>query len=233
MTMTASRERATAPPRVESPAAARLEPPRWRDRRLVLGVVLILLAVLLGARLLATRSTTTAVLVAARPLAAGQSITAGDLRVAGVHLGGATSGYWPAADLDGLAGHPLTSAVAAGDLLPRSAVGTTADPHPTRVVSLPVDPARVPTLAAGDLVDVFATTKATSTTPGTTMAVLRGVRYLGGGDSGAGSTVSLRVEVPVDRTAAVVRASEVATLDVVLERPSGQDTGDVGATPLS
>jgi hypothetical protein len=100
-------------------------------------------------------------------------------------------------------------------------------------VSLPVDPARLPTLAAGDLVDVFATTKTTATVTGTTVAVLRGARYLGGGDSGSGSTVSLRVEVPVDRTAAVVRASEVASLDVVRERPAGQDAGDVGTTPLS
>lgn len=233
MTVTVSRDRITSGPAGESPPAARLEQPRWRDRRLVLGVVLILLAVLLGARLLSTRSGTTAVLVAARPLAAGQSISPGDLRAASVHLGRATSSYWPATDLAGLTGHPLTTAVAAGDLLPRSAVGASAHPAPTRVVSLPVDPVRLPTLTAGDLVDVFATTKPTSTAPGTTVAVLRGVRYLGGGDGGSGSAVSLRLEVPVDRTAAVIRASEVASLDVVLERPAGQDTGDVGATPLS
>lgn len=233
MTVTAPRARITPPPTGDSPAAARLEPPRWRDRRLVLGVVLILLAVLLGARLLSTRSGGTAVLVAARPLAAGQSITAGDLRVAHVHLGDATSAYWPAADLAGLSGHPLTSAVAPGDLLPRSAVGATSDPSPTRVVSLPVDPARLPTLTAGDVVDVFATTKATATARGATVAVLRGVRYLGEGDSGSGSTVSVRVEVPVARTAAVVRASEVSSLDVVVEHPAGQDAGDVGTTPLS
>ena len=231
--MTASRDRLAPLASSESPVAARLERPRWRDRRLVVGVVLILLAVLLGARVLSTRAATTAVLIAARPLAAGQTISAGDLRVAGVHLGGATSAYWPAADLAGLSGHPLTTTVAAGDLLPRSAVGATADPTPTRVVSLPVDPARLPILAAGDLVDVFATTKATSTVPGTTVAVLRGARYLGGGDRGSGSTVSLRVEVPVERTAVVVRASEVASLDVVLQRPAGQDAGDVGTTPLS
>lgn len=233
MTLTAPRVRTTSATGGQSPPAARLEPPRWRDRRLVLGVVLILLAVLLGARLLSTHSTTTAVLVAAHPLAAGQPITAGDLRVARVHLGAATSAYWPAADLTGLSGHPLTSAVAAGDLLPRSAVGATADPEPTRVVSLPVNPARLPALAPGDLVDVFATTKPTATTAGTTTAVLRGVRYLGGADAGSGSTVSIRVEVPVARTAAVVRASEVSSLDVVLEHPAGQDAGDVGTTPLS
>lgn len=233
MTMTSLRDRSAANPTGASPAAARLEPPRWRDRRLVLGVVLILLAVLLGARLLSTRTSTTAVLVAARPLAAGQPLVAGDLEVRRVHLGTATAAYWPAADRAGLTGHPLTSAVAAGDLLPRSAVGASADPQPTRVVSLPVDPTRLPTLAPGDLVDVFATTKPTATVRGTTVAVLRGARYLGRGDAGSGSAVSLRVEVPVDRTAAVVRASEVSALDVVLEHPAGQDAGDVGATPLS
>lgn len=233
MTTTATPARLGLPTTGPAPGAARLEPPRWRDRRLVLGIVLVLLAVLLGARLLSTRTSTTAVLVAARPLAAGQPITPGDLRVGQVHLGGATAAYWPAADLAGLSGHPLTSAVAAGDLLPRSAVAATADPSPTRIVSLPVDPARLPTLTPGDLVDVFATTKPTATTPGTTVAVLRGARYLGGGDIGRGSAVSLRVEVPVDRTAELVRASEVASLDVVLQHPAGQDAGDVGTAPLS
>lgn len=232
MSMTVLRERVTRPTAGDSPAAERLEPPRWRDRRLVLGVVLILLAVLLGARLLSSGSRTTPVLFAARPLAAGQPLVAGDLRIGHVHLGDASGAYWPAADLAGLTGHPMTSAVAAGDLLPRSAVGATADPTPTRIVSLPVDPVRVPVLAAGDLVDVFATSKPTPTQPGTTVAVLRGVRYLGRGDSGSGSAVSLRVEIPVDRTAAVVRASEVASLDVVLEHPAGQDTGDVGVVPV-
>lgn len=230
MTTAAARERIDPP---ASPAASRLGPPRWRDRRLVLGVVLVLVAVLLGARLLSSRSATSAVLVAARPLPAGHPLVAGDLAVRQVRLGSTGAAYWPAADLAGLTGHPVTSAVAAGDLLPRSAVADRADPEPTRVVSLPVQPARLPTLAVGDLVDVFATTKATATEPGSTVAVLRGVRYLGGGDAGGSGAVSIRVAVPVDRTAAVVRASEVASLDVVLQRPAGVDAGDVGAIPLS
>lgn len=230
MTATAPREQIDPP---ASPSASRLRPPRWRDRRLVLGVLLVLVAVLLGARLLSSHAATTAVLVAARPLPAGQPILAGDLAVRHVRLGSTGSAYWPAGDLAGLTGHPLTSAVAAGDLLPRSAVADRADPVPTRVVSLPVQPARLPALSVGDLVDVFATTKPTATEPGSTVAVLRGARYLGGGDSTSSGAVSIRVAVPVERTAAVVRASEVASLDVVQQRPAGADAGDVGATPLS
>jgi hypothetical protein len=216
-----------------SPDARRFEPPRWRDKRLVLGVVLVLLSVLLGARLFAISRSSTPILVAARPLVAGHAITSGDLEVDRVSLGSVAAAYWPAADLAGLSGHPLTSAVARGDLLPRSAVGATANPQPTRVVSLPVEPGRLPPLSVGDLVDVFATTTATSAADGQTVAVLRGVPYLGEDDTGSGSTVSVRLEVPVSQTAAVIRASEVDTLDVVLEQPAGDDAGEVGTTPLS
>lgn len=217
----------------DSPAARRTEQPRWRDKRLALGVVLVLVAIVLGARLLDTAGRTDPVVVAARPLPAGHVITADDLAVRRVRLGDTTGRYWPGADLAGLTGHPLTTSVAPGDLVPRSAVGATADPKPARVVSLPMDPSRLPPLSAGDVVDVFATTKAASGAASTTTAVLRGVRYVGGGDTSSGSSVAVRLEVPVDQTAAVVRASEVDTLDVVLQRSAGDDAGDVGTQPLS
>ncbi len=218
--------------RSQTPTARRVAPPRWRDRRLVVGVVLVLVAVLLGARLLATDGHTSPVLVAAHPLVAGHTVAPGDLAVAQVRLGGAVQAYWPAADLAGLRGHPILTAVASGDLLPRSAVGSSAAPAPTREVSFPVDPARLPPLAAGDRVDVFATTKTAGSRAGSTVAVLRGVEYVGGGDSGSAGTVTVRLQVPVAETGLLVRASETASLDVVLQQPAGDDAGDVGAAPV-
>lgn len=216
-----------------SPSADRLARPRWRDGRLIAGVLLVLVAVLIGARVLSSADHTAPVLVAARPLGAGHVLAAEDLSVVRVRLGDASRRYWPAADLDGLRGHPLTVAVATGDLLARSAVADGADPEPLRVVSLPVDPTRLPAIHAGDRVDVFATYRAAGTAPGLTRAVVRGVEYVGGGDTGSGSTVAIRLRVPVAAAGSLVRASEVASLDVVLQLPAGTDSGDVGAAPLT
>lgn len=216
-----------------SPPAARLVRPRWRDGRLVAGVLLVLLAALLGARVLAAADRTTNVLLAARSMAPGHLLSPADLRVGRIRLSGVAGRYWGEADLSGLTGHPLVTAVAAGDLLPRSAVGATADPQPARVVSIPVDPARLPPLAAGDRVDVFATVKSAGTAAGATSAVLRSVEYLGTGDSGSGSTVSIRLLVPVAETGGLVRASQIASLDIVRQVPAGDRAGDVGAGPVT
>jgi Flp pilus assembly protein CpaB len=218
---------------LRSPAARRLRPPRWRDRRLALGVVIVLAAVLVGARVLATGAQTAAVLVAARPLPTGHVLAPGDLRIDRVRLGSAGSSYWPGADESGLTGHPLVTGVGSGDLLPRSAVGQSASPQPTRVVSLPVDPSRLPPLASGDLVDVFATVKPAGGGAGSTVAILRGVSYVGGGDTDSAGTVTVRLQVPVADTGALVRASETADIDIVLEQPAGDDTGDVGGAPVT
>jgi Flp pilus assembly protein CpaB len=215
-----------------TPPARRLRPPRWRDRRLALGVILVLASVLLGARLLSSRDATTPVLIAARPLSPGHVLTAQDLTVGHVRLGAEGSRYWPAADLSGLQGHPILTAIAAGDLLARSAVGDTASPQPMREVSVPVDPSRLPPLQAGDLVDVFATFKANGTASADTVAVLRGVEYVGGGDTDSDGTVTVLLQVPVADAGILVRASETASLDLVLEQPAGDSAGDVGSSPV-
>lgn len=219
---------AMAPAAVGSPPATRITLPRWRDGRLVLGVVLVLLSVLLGARLLSGAQRRTDVVVAARPLQAGHVVTAGDLEVRAVRLSGVGGHYWPGADLTGLLGHAVMTAVAAGDLLPRSVVAAEADPKPARVVSVPVDPTRLPVLGAGDRVDVFATYDAAAGKQGRTAAVLRGAEYLGSGDTATGTRVAVRLRVPVDSVGALVRASEVAGIDLVRQLPAGDEAGDVG-----
>jgi Flp pilus assembly protein CpaB len=214
----------------ESSAAKRPDRPRWRDSRLVIGVVLILVSVLLGARLLGGAQQGRTVVVAARPLVAGHLITAGDLTIRSIRLSGVDDRYWSGADAAGLIGHPVTTTVASGDLVARSAIALVASPTPMRIVSVPVDPARAPALHTGDRVDVFATyggSAAAATATGSTVVVLKGAEYLGGGDARSGTTVALRLRVPVDKAAAIIRASQVAKLDVALQEPSGDDPGDV------
>lgn len=204
-----------------SPPADRLTRPRWRDGRFVIGVVLVLVSVLLGARLLSGQRQSTSVLVAARALSQGHVIEAGDVHAATLRLSGVAGRYWAGADADALVGHRLTSSVGQGDLLPRSAVSGPQAVQPHRVLSVPVEPGRLPELSPGDRVDLFATYKATAQTAGRTVAVLTGAEYVGAGDAGSSAQVAIRLRVPVDAAHTVVRASQVAALDVVLQEAAG------------
>lgn len=223
----------SVPPVSDSPVAQRLAMPRWRDTRLVLGLVLVLLSVLLGARVISAANRTQLVVTAARGLPVGHVLAESDLATAAVRLTGASAAnYWPATDATGLVGHALLVAIAAGDLLPRSAVAAGAAAVPTRQVSVPVDPGRVPALVPGQLVDVFATYKGNGATPPVTLAVVRGAEFLGIGGSSAAGDVAVRLRVTPAQTGLLVEASEVAALDIVAEEPAGNDAGDVGPGPF-
>src|SRR6478735_2422730 len=68
------------------PTPRRVRPPRWLDLRLVLGVLLVLGSVLLGARVVTAADATVPVWTAAGNLAAGTRLTAGDLVAVDVRL---------------------------------------------------------------------------------------------------------------------------------------------------
>ena len=76
-----------------SPKAARLGSPSWLDGRLVLGVLLVLVSVLVGAKLLASADTSQQVWVATHDLAPGTVLASGDLQTGRVRLFGASSLY--------------------------------------------------------------------------------------------------------------------------------------------
>ena len=70
----------TAPPEVlPGPTPRRVRPPRWLDLRLVLGVLLVLGSVLLGARIVSAADATVPVWTAVRDLAPGTELRADDL----------------------------------------------------------------------------------------------------------------------------------------------------------
>lgn len=133
--------------------ARRLERPGWRDLRLVVGLLLVLLSVAGGARLVASLDDTTQVYAATRDLLPGQPVAAQDVVAVDVRLDDALARY-----VDGSAalapGTHLVRAVAAGELLPAAALGT-ARQALDKTVSVPVDVAALHTLAAGSVVDVW------------------------------------------------------------------------------
>ncbi|NCT91375.1 hypothetical protein GXB85_10480 [Cellulomonas sp. APG4] len=102
-----------------SPAAVRLRRPGWRDPRLLVGLVLLGASVVLGSFVVSSASRTVPVLVADEALVPGQQIDPGVLVPREVRLHDVGL-YLPAGvDLDGLV---AVRAVAAGELVPRSAL---------------------------------------------------------------------------------------------------------------
>ena len=114
------------------PAATRDATPGWRDPRLWVGIVLVTGSVVAGARILSTADDMTAVWAASSDLAAGQTLTAGDLRAARVRFDdGAAERRYLGVDDDLPADLTLTRALAAGELVPAAALGERPTPTPS------------------------------------------------------------------------------------------------------
>lgn len=136
-----------------SPAASRLVLPRWLNLRLIVGLLLVLLSVVVGARIVATADNTVPVLVAADDLVPGQPLTADLVETRGVLIDQGLDRYFTG---DVGEGHVVVRPVGRGELLPRSAVSTVTEIEAVRYVTVPVQPSEVPAgLEAGSVVDVW------------------------------------------------------------------------------
>lgn len=143
------------PPPTPAPAT-RAGSPAWRDPRLWVGVLLVAASVVGGARLLASVDDSVEVWAVGDDLGAGDRITGGDLVLQRVRfVDGTTADRYFTVDDELPADLALTRGVAAGELLPRAAVGSVDD---TGTVSVPlaVDGELVPpAVTDGSVVDVF------------------------------------------------------------------------------
>ena len=154
-----------------APPARRLARPRWLDTRLVLGLLLVLVSVVAGARLLGSADAATPVWVVTRDLAAGTTLREGDLEPGRVRLFGDASRY-VLAQGSAPVGYVLARGVGARELLPAS--GLLAPEEAARArrdVAVPVEPGHLPDdLAAGQQVDVYVTPGARGGSSGRTEA---------------------------------------------------------------
>jgi hypothetical protein len=118
--------------------------------------VLVTGSVVAGARILSTADDMTAVWAASSDLAAGQTLTAGDLRATRVRFDdGADEQHYLGVDDELPADLTLTRALAAGELVPAGVLGQETDTG-TVSVSVAVAAEHVPTdLARGSRVDVW------------------------------------------------------------------------------
>lgn len=141
----------------ESPQPAqRFRPPGWRDPRLIVGLVLVAVCVLAGARLMAGADDTEPVWALRRDLSAGAAVTTGDLRTVQVRLPGESRDRYYRGDRAPETGR-LTRDLRAGELLARSALAG-ADAEDLVEVPVSVAGEDLPrSVRAGSTVDVWVT----------------------------------------------------------------------------
>lgn len=146
---------------LSAPTVPRLGAPRWRDPRLVLGVLLVLVSVVVGARVVAAADSTTEVWAAATDLGPGIPLRSSDLVVRRVHLDAGQERY-VAARGETPVGLVLLRTVGAGELLPRAAVASKAGADLRRVS---VEVSTAAGLQRGSVVEVYAVPKSGGTSP--------------------------------------------------------------------
>jgi hypothetical protein len=135
------------------PKAVRLQRPGWRDTRLLIGVLLVLSSVVLGAFVVAHADDRTAVYAARGPLVPGQRLTDDDLSRVDVQLGPELPAYLSATR--GLApGRFVLRPVPAGELVPAAAVGDRSEVGVQPLV-LTVGAGSAAALEVGSTVDVY------------------------------------------------------------------------------
>ena len=232
-----------APPSVTAlppgPAPRRVRPPRWLDLRLVLGLLLVLGSVLLGARVVGAADATVPVWAAQGDLAAGTVLTDEDLAVVDVRLDAAAASYLSATVRP--QGRTLARAVGEGELLPRAAIEASTE---LVQVALPVQAGWVPPgLRRGQLVDVYAVADpaagAVGTADGSVNLVVGNapVQAVSGAADGVLSTpttaVQVVVSVPAEDAPGVFAAVGGRPLVVVVhEGAAEEDSPPVVGPPL-
>jgi hypothetical protein len=232
--VTAVRESPAPPGAVDvlpGPIPRRVRPPRWLDLRLVLGVLLVLGSVLLGARVVSAADATVPVWAATGDLAPGTELTADDLVPVDVRLDDAAGAYLSTSTRP--EGSSLSRAVRKGELVPRSALE---DPADLVQVALPVQAGYAPPgLARGQVVDVYAVADpaagATGTADGSVTAVVRAatVQAISGRSDGvlasSSAPVQVVVSVPADEADDVLEAIAGRPLVVVVHQSVDASAG--------
>ena len=195
-----------------SPSAKRLQRPSWRDSRLVVGLLLVVVAATLGAKAVASADDRMPVWVAASNLVAGDKVEEASFARADVRLADGMNSYL-AADAPPPTGSFMLRDVRAGELVPASAVGG-ADSVDVQRVTVRADAMSTTGLARGSRVDVFVTTKTSTQSDATTTtrtkkvlesAAVAAVLTSTGG-FGSGSMTSVQIYVPSDKVQPLVEA---------------------------
>jgi hypothetical protein len=151
-------------PSVTTGSAPRLRRPSWRDHRLLIGLLLLLTSITLGARTVALADRTEPFYAARATLSTGTPLTADSLQIVRLRITGTQARYLDARE-PLPAGRVLLRTVGAGELVPLSATAP-ADQLGVRPVTIPIDGSPPAGLSVGGLVDLWASSKRADSTAG-------------------------------------------------------------------
>jgi hypothetical protein len=210
-----------------APTPRRLSRPKWINLRVIGGILLLVVAIVIGAKVIGASSRTSAVWAADRDLASGTVLGPGDLATVEVNLGDNSGLYLTPASASPI-GMTVVSSVAAGELLPASAVEHSGS---GRVVAIGVAPENMPPgVDHGATIDLYLTkggvagAEASATTEliGRDLTVQSVAAPASGGLSGATSNrYQLSVLLPVDTADKLVRILPTGEPIVVLVSGEG------------
>ncbi|KAA1400201.1 hypothetical protein [Aeromicrobium ginsengisoli] len=196
-------------------SAQRLRIRAWRDPRLLIGLLLVLGATILGARLAAASDDTVEYWSIRSDVAAGDAVNRDTLQATRVRLSSETKGSYLrtneefAAPLDDLVwahGVSAGALVDKGALVRRSATMRSQLPLSVAEGAAPAD------LGRGDLVDVWVGPGPGDEPAGKARLVLESVRVIESGDDAAAQAGSLAQTVLVDVDKTQLRGSVVSTV---------------------
>ena len=227
-----------------SPRASRLATPGWLDGRLVLGLLLVLVSVVVGARVLSSADRSTLVWAASKDLTAGTLLAEGDLEPVRVRLFESAGRYVGAGGAPPV-GYVVRRGLGAGELLPQGALVEPDQDAELRLVTVPVEAGHYPpSLTDDQRVDLWVTPQAAPDAVAADPAagpaeplVLRGAQQVlsqvvvAAGPvrddlAGAGGTVPIVLQVRPQDVDEVVSAMGLGRLDLVRVPRSAEADGD-------
>lgn len=144
------------PPTPAVPPATRARTPGWRDPRLWIGLIIVALSMVAGARLIGAADESVQVWSTAEPMAAGEPVGRDGLVATRVRFAdGEDLDRYLLVEEELPTDAALTRALGAGELLPRSALGEASEAGVARVPLTLPGTAVLPDLRPGQRVDVY------------------------------------------------------------------------------
>jgi hypothetical protein len=194
------------------PTAQRLQRPSWRNTRLLVGVVLILLGTVLGAKVVASADDTVPMYAASAAIRPGDHLTSDNLRRVDVQLGAESARYLSARTVVADDSYALRD-IPEGELVPVGAVGGRSAVS-VQAVTVQVDANSARGLPANATVDVWVSPRDLQSTQerylDATLSLQRvsvtPVTQDSGRFGASSSTMAVQLRVPRDKVAEVIGA---------------------------
>jgi hypothetical protein len=220
-----------------APPATRLKSPSWLDGRLVIGVVLVLLSVVVGAKVISSSQRYDVMWAASRDIAPGTTLIKSDLVQVDVRFKDHGALYISAAGASPV-GRVTISPLASGQLIPLVAVPSTPPPA-VRLVTIPVERLHMP--RGNDLhgvqVDLYVTPKTLNgqaqAKPQLVLANVTIADTIVDSSLASSDGSGVVLSVPVAFVDAVVAAAQLGSVDLVRVPAPATAGVTVGAPPQS